>query len=171
MPHCAYKVRSTRPFDWHKFGAVRLCIWAEEVDMKAPFSDSTAARNKVQPFVERRSAIRVLAHFPVTYRDEEDIEASTRTGLSRDLSKMGCNVISPRCPSVGHRITVILDLKDGKPPLNLPGTSVRWSTTHRFGVMFPEMTAEDRKRLQQTIWQRARSRGHRGQASGQPRPG
>lgn len=121
--------------------------------MKAQISDSTGDRNKVQTQVERRYAVRVLAHFPVTYRYEEDGEAFTRTGLSRDLSKMGCNVISPKCPSVGHRITLILDLKDGKPPISLPGTSVR-STTHRFGVMFPEMTAEDRKRLQRTIWQR-----------------
>ncbi|HTL60903.1 MAG TPA: PilZ domain-containing protein [Nitrospira sp.] len=103
--------------------------------------------------IERRHAVRVLAPFPITYVDEEADRTSLLTGLSRDLSETGCQIICP-LPPAGRRITLILDLKDGRPPLNLADTNVRWSAAHQFGVMFPEMTAAERKRLRKIIQNR-----------------
>lgn len=103
--------------------------------------------------MERRQAVRVLAPLPITYSDQESDQSSSQTGLSRDLSETGCSIICPM-PPAGHRITLILDLKDGRPPLNLADTSVRWSAAHQFGVMFPEMTAGERQRLREMIQKR-----------------
>ena len=103
--------------------------------------------------IERRQAVRVLAPLPITYIDEGAEPTSLLTGLSRDLSETGCQIICP-LPPEGRRITLILDLKDGRPPLNLADTNVRWSAAHQFGVMFPEMTAEDRQRLRKIIQKR-----------------
>src|SRR5690348_5488339 len=107
-------------------------------------------KKKAQISMDRRQAVRVLAPLPITYSDEEANQSTLRTGLSRDLSETGCQIICPT-PPTGQRITLILDLKDGRPPLNLAATSVRWSAGHQFGVMFPEITAGERQRLRKII--------------------
>ena len=51
----------------------------------------------------------------------------------------------------GQTITVVLDLKDGQGPLSLSGALVKWSNEESFGVKFPALTHDQRKRLQELV--------------------
>lgn len=120
--------------------------------MKPNLSVSTIDPNKVHALLDRRQAVRVRTHYPVTYGDEATPQLSK--GFLRDMSKTGCSIVSEVSPSPGSMITLTLQLDDGKPPIRLSSTTICWSALDRFGVMFPEMTAEERKRLQEIVWKR-----------------
>lgn len=102
--------------------------------------------------LDRRNTVRVLAHCHVHYRDASGNEVSIEEGLLRDVSTTGCKIISRATLREGSIITLTLYLNDGQPPISLAGTTVSWVAKHRFGVTFPEMTSDERKRLQVILW-------------------
>ena len=106
----------------------------------------------VHTMLERRNAVRVLAHCHIHYRDTGGNEVSIEEGLLRDVSTTGCTFISRATLRKGSIFTLTLYLNDGQPPISLAGTTVSWAAKHRFGVTFPQMTSDERARLQVSIW-------------------
>ena len=106
----------------------------------------------VHTMLERRNAVRVLAHCHIHYREASGNEVSIEEGLLRDVSTTGCTIISKATLRKGSIITLTLYLNDGQPPISLAGTTVSWAVKHRFGVTFPEMTSDERERLQMIVW-------------------
>ena len=100
----------------------------------------------------RRDAERAPMYCRVTYAREEGDFTYIAEGLLRDLSKIGCGIRGRNPPAVGSQITLTLYLQDRKPPLCLVGTIVSWVAGDFFGAKFPQLTVEERNRVQQHIW-------------------
>ena len=105
--------------------------------------------------LDRRYAERVPLHVRVMYTSETGHQFIKGEGALINLSKTGCKVSGLIPPAVGSRITLFLYLQDGEPPLCLTGTGISWVRGTTFAVRFPKLTAEDRKRVQETIWKHA----------------
>lgn len=96
---------------------------------------------------ERRTTRRMLAHCHVHYRRIDGCLGVLEEGLLKDISSTGCQVITKAALEPGQIITLVVYFNDGQLPISLPGTIVCWIRNHRFGVRFPAMTSDERKRL------------------------
>ena len=117
--------------------------------------NTTLAKN-ASASLDGREAERVPLYCHVSYAS--DAEASRGEGQLLNLSKQGCRIVGPVL-AVGSTATISLDLDDGKAPLDFTDVTVCWSDGYSFGVKFPSMTVEDRKRLQELILKFATLRG------------
>jgi len=109
---------------------------------------------KAHALLDRRYAERALVRYRIAYEGEEAFHGCTGEGQLQDLSKTGCKIVSLNPPRLGSRITLTLYLPDGNPPMNLVGTTVCRVSGHTFGIKFPPLTSEERKRLQAIILKR-----------------
>jgi PilZ domain len=96
---------------------------------------------------ERRTTRRMLAHCHVHYRRIDGCLGVLEEGVLKDVSSAGCQVITEAALEPGQIITLVVYFNDGQLPISLPGTTVCWVRNHRFGVRFPAMTCDERKRL------------------------
>jgi c-di-GMP-binding flagellar brake protein YcgR len=101
--------------------------------------------------LDRRDAKRVHAPFRITFVPEAGPRVGTEKGMLADISMTGCKIASRHPPMVGSKITLFLDLQDGQPCLCLPDTSVCRVVGEVFGVQFPAIASEDRRRLQALV--------------------
>jgi hypothetical protein len=100
---------------------------------------------------ERRTTGRLLAHCHIHYRRTDGHLGVLEEGLLRDLSLTGCHIITKAALQPGHRLTLVVYFNDGQLPITFPGTTVCWRRQHRFGLRFPEMTSDERTRLEAMI--------------------
>jgi c-di-GMP-binding flagellar brake protein YcgR len=107
---------------------------------------------KVHSLLDRRYAERVRIRYRITYSGEEDAQIVAGEGALKDLSKAGCKILGVTTSSLGSRITLLLDLEDGQAPMRLTDVLVSWIDRESFAVKFPELSPEERKRLQDVIW-------------------
>ncbi|HZH48702.1 MAG TPA: PilZ domain-containing protein, partial [Nitrospira sp.] len=130
--------------------------WAQEVT-GLDLVNVTINKN-ASAILDRREAERVPIHSHVTYASSAEACLCRGEGKLLNLSKKGCRIVGPVL-AVGSTATISLDLDDGKAPLNFTDVTVCWSDGYSFGVKFPSMTVEDRKRLQELILKLATLRG------------
>ena len=107
---------------------------------------------KVHSLLDRRYAERVRIRYRITYSGKEDAQIVAGEGALKDLSKTGCKILGVATSSLGSRITLLLDLEDGQAPMRLTDVLVSWIDRESFAVKFPELSPEERKRLQDVIW-------------------
>lgn len=55
--------------------------------------------------------------------------------------------------SLGSRLTLLLYLEDAQAPIQLIDTLVSWVAKDSFSVRFPKLSPEERKRLQEVIFE------------------
>jgi PilZ domain-containing protein len=130
--------------------------WAQEVT-GLDLVNVTINKN-ASAILDRREAERVPIHSHVTYASSAEACLCRGEGKLLNLSKKGCRIVGPVL-AVGSTATISLDLDDGKAPLDFTDVTVCWSDGYSFGVKFPSMTVEDRKRLQELILKFATLRG------------
>ena len=111
-------------------------------------ASSSSSLNKAHALLDRREAERILMGCPITFTAAESLQMVTGTGTLRNLSKTGCQFISPRPPVPGSRITLTCYFPDGKPPMCMVGALVCHVQGHLVGVKFRMLTEEERRRLQ-----------------------
>lgn len=108
---------------------------------------------KTHSLLDRRYAERVPIRYHITYSGEEGARIVTGEGALKDLSKTGCKILSEATISLGSRLTLLLDLKDGQAaPMRLTDALVTWIARDSFAVKFPKLSPEERKRLQDVIF-------------------
>jgi hypothetical protein len=100
---------------------------------------------------ERRTSSRMLAHCHVHYRRTDGRLGVLEEAVVKDMSVTGCHILTKAALQPGERITLVVYFTDGQLPITLPGTTVCWRHHHRFGVRFPDMTAEERTRLKAIV--------------------
>ena len=110
---------------------------------------------KAHSLLDRRSAERVPIRYMVSYYEQEGARLVTREGTLKNLSKTGCKIFGATMHVPGSSLTLLLHLEDGQAPLCLIGNTVSWVSGDSFAVRFPKLSAEDRKRLQEVIWESA----------------
>jgi hypothetical protein len=123
--------------------------YLEQEFMRPDYVNNEAGKNPAA-ILDRREAERVLIDSHVSYASDDDASLLRGEGQLLNLSKLGCRIVGPVL-AVGSHTTISLDLNDGKAPLRLVGTTVCWSDGYSFGVKFPSMSGEDRKRLQELV--------------------
>jgi hypothetical protein len=106
---------------------------------------------KAHSLLDRRYAERVPLPYRITYFREEGARIVTGEGVLKDLSKTGCKILGVATNPLGSRLTLILDLKDGQAPMRLTDVLVSWISSDSFAVKFPNLSSEERKRLQDVI--------------------
>ena len=74
---------------------------------------------KPHSLLDRRYAERVPIRYRINYSGEEGARIVTGEGTLKDLSKTGCKILGATTSSLGSRITLLLDLEDGQPPMRL----------------------------------------------------
>ena len=107
---------------------------------------------KAHSLLDRRYAERVPIRYRISYSGEEGARIVKGEGTLKDLSKTGCKILGATTSSLGSRLTLLLDLEDGQPPMRLTDVLVSWIDRVSFAVRFPNLSAEDRKRLQEVIF-------------------
>ncbi len=123
----------------------------------AGVSNITINKN-ASAILDPREAERMPMHSLVTYASNAEACLCRGEGKLLNLSKKGRRIVGPVL-AVGSTATISLDLDDGKAPLDFADAAVCWSDGYSFGVKFPLMTVEDRKRLQELILKFATLRG------------
>ncbi len=114
-----------------------------------------SSRNQPQAPLDRRYAERVPMQLRVLYTSETGVRFVKDEGVVINLSKTGCKVSGLTPPTNGSRVTLFLYLPDGHPPLCFTGTAITWVRGTTFAARFPQLTAEERKRVQEMIWKHA----------------
>jgi hypothetical protein len=107
---------------------------------------------KAHSLLDRRYAERAPLRYPITYSGEEGARIVAGEGVLRDLSKTGCKILGVAQFSLGSRLTLLLDLKDGRAPMRITDAFVSWIANDSFAVKFSKLSSEERKRLQEVIW-------------------
>lgn len=107
---------------------------------------------KAHSLLDRRYAERVPIRYRITYSGEEGARIIRGEGALKDLSKTGCKILGAATCSLGSRLTLLLDLEDGQPPMRLTNVLVSWIAIDSFAVRFPKLSPEERKRLQDVIF-------------------
>jgi len=107
---------------------------------------------KTQAPLDRRDAERAPTGSKVIYTGAEGARIVTIEGTLQDISKTGCKILGKAPPVLGCDLDLLLCLEDGKAPLSLSGSHVTWVKGCMFAVRFPQLTQEERKRLQEIIW-------------------
>ena len=111
---------------------------------------------KAHSLLDRRYAERVPIRYRITYLGEEGARIVTGEGALKDLSKTGCKILGAATISLGSRLTLLLDLEDGQPPMRFTDVLVSWIAKDSFAVRFPDLSTEERKRLQDVIFKHIR---------------
>ncbi len=107
---------------------------------------------KAHSLLDRRYAERVPIRYRITYFGEEGARIVPGEGALTDLSKTGCKILGIAPSPLGNRFTLLLDLEDGQAPMRLTDVIVSWISKDSFGVKFPKLSSDERKRLQDVIW-------------------
>lgn len=110
-----------------------------------------ASLKQQRPLLDRRQAQRVPLELHVLYTSEHNAMPLDGEGRVRNLSKKGCHIVGTTPLAAGSRVTLSLDVRDGQPPLCLPGAIVCWTEGHCFSVKFPPLMPEVRYRVQQIV--------------------
>jgi c-di-GMP-binding flagellar brake protein YcgR len=106
--------------------------------------------------LDRRYAERVPIGHRVSYSGTEGARIVTGEGVLKDLSKTGCKILGSAMSSLGSSLTLDLYLEDGLAPLCLTGGTISWIERASFSVRFPNLSAEERKRIQEVVWKHVR---------------
>ena len=117
--------------------------------------DHTALKinnQKTYSLLDRRYAERVPIRYRITYSGEEGARIVTGEGALKNLSKTGGKILGVATCSLGSHLTLLLDLEDGQPPMRLTNVLVSWIASDSFAVIFPKLSSEERKRLQDVIF-------------------
>lgn len=102
--------------------------------------------------LDRRYAERAVLQARVLYASENGSRLLKAEGALSDLSKSGCKIEGTVSPPEGSHVTLFLYLADGRPPLCLTEATISWVRGSAFAVKFPDLTPEERKRIQELIW-------------------
>lgn len=102
--------------------------------------------------LDRRYAERASLQTRVLYTSEDGSTLLKAEGSLTDLSKSGCKIEGPVPPPEGSHVTLFLYLSDGQPPLCLTEATISWVRGSAFAAKFPDLTPEERKRIQELIW-------------------
>lgn len=129
-----------------------------EQEFMRPDNVNNGAGKNPAAILDRRQAERVAMDSHVSYTSVDDASLLRGEGLLLNLSKLGCRIVGPVL-AVGSHTTITLDVHDGKAPLRVIAATVCWSDGSSFGVKFPSMSGEDRKRLQELVIKFASLRG------------
>lgn len=121
------------------------------MSVKTSSSSHSVSLKKTHALLDRRDAERAPLNYRVTYTVDKETRTASGAGIVREISKTGCKILSTNPISVGVRLTLFLDLQDGKSPLCLVGASVCWVEGNHFGVKLPTTAPEERKRLQHAV--------------------
>ena len=108
---------------------------------------------KSHSLLDRRYAERVPIRYRITYSGEEGARIVRGEGALKDLSKTGCKILGVATISLGSHLTLHLNLEDGQAPMRLTDVLVTWIARDSFAVKFPKLSPEERKRLQEVIWE------------------
>jgi len=123
--------------------------------MKKPVTEFEMQAKRVNTPLDRRYAERAPIRLRVSFTSEEGPHLAKGEGAVMDLSKTGCKALG-HCPvPKGTSVTLFLYFQDGQPPMCLTGTRISWVSGHSFAAKFPELTQEERKRVQELIWKHA----------------
>ncbi|MDP1769750.1 MAG: PilZ domain-containing protein [Nitrospirota bacterium] len=115
----------------------------------------TSHQNAYSP-LDRRYAERVPIGHRVSYSGTEGARNVTGEGILKDLSKTGCKILGSTMSSLGSNLTLHLYLEDGLAPLCLTSVTISWIERASFSVRFPNLSAEERKRIQEVVWKHVR---------------
>lgn len=102
--------------------------------------------------LDRRYAERAALQARVLYASEDGTRILKAEGALSDLSKSGCKIEGTASPVEGSHVTLFLYLSDGQPPLCLTEATISWVRGSAFAAKFPDLTPEERKRIQELIW-------------------
>ncbi|MDF0645367.1 MAG: PilZ domain-containing protein [Nitrospira sp.] len=102
--------------------------------------------------LDRRYAERAAFQARVLYASEDGARLLKAEGALTDLSKSGCKIQGTVSPLEGSHVTLFLYLGDGQPPLCLTEATISWVRGSAFAAKFPDLTPEERKRIQELIW-------------------
>lgn len=123
--------------------------YMEQEFMRPDYVNNEAGKNPAA-ILDRREAERVAMDSHVSYTSDDGGPLLRGEGLLLNLSKLGCRIVGPVL-AVGSHTTISLDVHDGRAPLRMVAATVCWSDGSSFGVKFPSMSGEDRKRLQELV--------------------
>jgi hypothetical protein len=107
---------------------------------------------KAHSLLDRRYAERIPIRYRITYFGEEGARIVAGEGALMDLSQTGCKILGVAPSPLGSRLTLLLDLEDGHTPMRLTDVIISWISKDSFAVMFPKLSPDERKRLQEVIW-------------------
>ena len=107
---------------------------------------------KAHSLLDQRYAERVPATYRISYSGTEGARFVRGEGTLKDLSKTGCRILGPTPNSLGTSLTLLLYLQDKSAPLCLTNVTVTAIEGNSFAVRFPELSPEERKRLQEVIF-------------------
>ena len=81
------------------------------------------------------------------------ISTSSHRGEDKiiNLSTSGCEGESNKSLQKGQELSVLLDIPDGKPPLEIKVALVRWSRGQQFGLKFLTMEPDQQARLRRFV--------------------
>lgn len=102
--------------------------------------------------LDRRYAERAALQARVLYASEDGSRLLKAEGSLSDLSKSGCKIEGTVSPPEGSHVTLFLYLADGQPPLCLTEVRISRVKGSVFAAKFPDLTPEERKRIQELIW-------------------
>ncbi len=122
--------------------------------MKANAMSPSIDAQNAHALLDRRYAERASVCHRVTYGAEDDFDACTTEGRICDLSKTGCQIVSVTPPLLGSHLALTLYLPDGKPPLCLVGATVCRVNGNVWGVTFPPLTSDERRRVLEMVLRR-----------------
>ena len=127
-------------------------------EFASPDHLNTTLSKNASASLDGREAERVPLYCHVSYASDAEAGLCRGEGQLLNLSKQGCRIVGPVL-AVGSTATLLLDVDDGKAPLNVIGATVCWNDGYSFGVKFPPMTAVNRQRVQELILKFATLRG------------
>ena len=107
---------------------------------------------KAHSLLDRRYAERVPVRYRVSYSGTEGARVVSGEGTLKDLSKTGCRILGSAPNSLGTNLTLLLDLQDRLAPMCLTNVIVTEIEGNSFAVRFPNLSSEERKRLQEVIF-------------------
>jgi len=126
----------------------------EEATMKPSPLLPGLMKNAYAP-LDRRYAERAPMLARVLYASESGPRLVKAEGSLADLSKSGCKILGTTPPDEGSSITLFLYFADGCPPMCLTEATISWVSGLAFAAKFPQLTPDERKRLQELIWKHA----------------
>ncbi len=104
------------------------------------------------PF-DRRYAERVPIDYPVAYTGADGTRLIKTEGSLRGLLKTGYKILGTYLPSAKCSLALTSYFEDGQTPLSLRDVTVSWIKGNIFGVRFSMLTSDERKPVQEMIWE------------------
>jgi hypothetical protein len=114
--------------------------------------------NTLTKTFQHRTYARYLVQFPMMYLGQ----TVSGQGVVRELSGVGCQVLSTTPMSEGTTLSVRLALPNDQEPLVIERATVKWVKGLEFGLTFDPLDQQQTTRLQQVIEERLAQRSYSG---------